>query len=292
MTGFTKEKLSIGSKLKKQSLLRNGLFRSPLKESGIQGVGLISNLTKMALIVEYDGSGYYGFQLQANVPTIQGEIERALLKLTGERIRVLAASRTDSGVHALGQVVSFRTKSLLTPQTFASGLNHYLPRDIAVKAAHRVSDSFNVRRHALSREYNYYILNSLVRSPIRAGFCHLVTGKLDILAMNRAAQALIGEHDFASFATSVGVELKNTWRRVYRAKVEEDGELVVFNMVANSFLTHQVRNTIGALLRIGLGKMTTSEFYSIIEAKKPALAGATASARGLWLIRVNYKNQF
>jgi tRNA pseudouridine38-40 synthase len=110
--------------------------------------------------------------------------------------------------------------------------------------------------------------------------------------MNRAAQALIGEHDFASFATSVGVEPKNTWRRVYRAKVEEDGELVVFNMVANSFLTHQVRNTIGALLRIGLGKMIISEFYSIIEAKKPALAGATASARGLWLIRVNYKNQF
>ncbi len=292
MIGFTKEKLSIRGRLKGQSPFKNNLFPSPLKESGMQGVRLISNLTKMALIMEYDGSGYYGFQLQANLPTIQGGIEKALLKLTGERVRVLAASRTDSGVHALGQVISFRMKSLLTPQTFASGLNHYLPRDIAVKAAHRVSDAFNVRRHALSREYNYYILNSSVRSPIRAGFCHLVTGKLDILAMNRAAQALIGEHDFASFATGAGAELKSTWRRVYQAKVEKDGELVVFNMVANSFLTHQVRNTVGALVRVGLGKMTAGEFHSIIEAKKPALAGATAPARGLCLMKVNYKNHF
>ncbi len=263
---------------------------SPEKDTSRAGV--TQNLTKIVLIVEYDGSRYYGFQLQANLPTIQGEIEKALLKLTGERIRVLAASRTDSGVHALGQVVCFRTKSLLAPETFASGLNHYLPGDIAVKAAHRVSDSFNVRHYAISREYNYYIFNSLMRSPVRAGFCHLVTGKLDILAMNRAAQALIGEHDFASFVTSAGAELENTWRRVYQAKVEKDGELVVFNMVANSFLTHQVRNTVGALIRVGLGKVTAREFRSIIEARKPALAGATAPARGLSLIRVNYKNHF
>ncbi len=263
---------------------------SPEKDTN--RVGVTQNLTKIVLIVEYDGSGYCGFQLQANLPTIQSEIEKALLKLTGERVRVTAASRTDSGVHALGQVVSFRTKSLLTPETFASGLNHYLPRDIAVKAAHRVSDSFNVRRHALSREYNYYILNNPVRSPIKAGSCHLVTGELDILAMNQASKALVGEHDLASFATSAGAEIKNTWRRVYQAKVEKDGELVVFNMVANSFLTHQVRNTVGALIRVGLGKMTISEFHSIIEAKKPALAGATAPAHGLCLIRVNYKNHF
>ena len=261
-------------------------------ERDLNRAGATQNLTKIVLIVEYDGSGYYGFQLQVNLPTIQGEIEKALLKLTGERVRVTSASRTDSGVHALGQVVSFRTESLLTPETFASGLNHYLPRDIAVKAAYRVSDSFNVRRRALSREYNYYILNNPVRSPIRAGFCHLVTGKLDILAMNRAAEALVGEHDFASFATSAGAELKNTCRRVYQAKVEKDAELVVFNMVANSFLTHQVRNTVGALIRVGLGKMTISEFHSIIEVKKPAMAGATAPAHGLCLMRVNYKNHF
>ncbi len=246
----------------------------------------------MVLIMEYDGTHYHGFQLQANLPTIQGEMEKALRKLTGERSRVIGASRTDAGVHAKGQVISFKTRSSLTPATFISGLNYYLPRDIAVKAAHRVSDSFNVRRSALSREYNYYILNSLTRSPIRRGFSHLVGGQLDIDAMNQAGQALIGEHDFASFASSIRVGIKNTVRRVYRAGMEKEGELAVFNMVAGSFLPHQVRNTVGALIRVGLGKMTVDEFHCIMEAKKPGLAGPTAPACGLCLMQINYSSPF
>ena len=242
--------------------------------------------------MEYDGTGYYGFQMQANLPTIQGETETALWKLTGERCRVMAASRTDTGVHARGQVVSFRTRSSLPLEAFINGLNYYLPRDIAVKAAHRVSDSFNVRRSALSREYNYYILNSRTRSPIREAFSYLVGGHLDIEAMNQACQALIGEHDFASFASSIGAGIKNTVRRVYKAKVEKDGELAVFNMVANSFLPHQVRNTVGALIRVGLGKMTIDEFHRIIEARKPGLARPAAPARGLCLMRINYSHSF
>ncbi len=249
-------------------------------------------LTKIVLIVEYDGTGYHGFQLQANVPTIQGEMEKALWKLTQERIRVTAASRTDAGVRAKGQVVSFRTKSSLPLQTFIKGLNYYLPEDIAVKAAYRVSESFNVRRSALSREYNYYILNSLTRSPIRRGFSYLVAGHLDIEAMNEACQALIGEHDFASFASCIGIEIKNTLRTVYRAEIQKNGELAIFNMMANSFLPHQVRNTIGTLIRVGLGKMTVDEFCSIIEAKKPGLAGPTAPAHGLCLMRINYPYRF
>ena len=252
----------------------------------------MATTTKIALIMEYDGTHYHGFQLQAGLPTIQGEIEKALWKLTGERTRVIAASRTDAGVHTKGQVVSFRTDSPLPPPTFITGLNYYLPRDIAVKAAHRVGDSFNVRRSALSREYNYYILNSLTRSPLKKGFSHLVAGHLNIEAMNRACQALIGEHDFASFASSIGVGVRNTIRRVHRAEVEKDGELVVFNMVASSFLPHQVRNTVGALIRVGLGKVSADEFYDIIEAKKPGLAGPTAPACGLCLMRVNYLSPF
>jgi len=248
--------------------------------------------TKIALIMEYDGTHYYGFQMQANLPTIQGETEKALRKLTGEESRVIAASRTDAGVHAKGQVVSFRTRSSLPVETFINGLNYYLPRDIAVTAAHRVSDSFNVRRDALSREYNYYILNSRIRSPIREGFSYLVGGHLDIEAMNQACQALIGEHDFASFVSSIGGGIKSTIRRVYRAKVEKDGELAVFNIVANSFLPHQVRNTVGALLRVGLGRMSVDEFHRIIEAKKPGLARPTAPARGLCLMRINYPRSF
>jgi tRNA pseudouridine38-40 synthase len=253
---------------------------------------LINNVSKIVLIMEYDGSHYHGFQLQANLPTIQGETEKALQKLTGERIRVIAASRTDAGVHARGQVVSFRTKSPLSLSAFVNGLNYYLPGDIAVKAAHRVDDSFNVRRDALSREYNYCILNSLTRSPIRNGFSYLVAAHLDIGAMNQACQALIGEHDFASFITCFEGGIRNTVRSVYRAEIEKDGELVVFSVAANSFLPHQVRNTVGALIKVGRGKMTVDEFYSMAEAKKLGLAGPTAPACGLCLMGVNYPCSF
>ena len=200
----------------------------------------------------------------------------------------MAASRTDAGVHAKGQVVSFRTRSSLPPPTFIKGLNHYLPSDIAVKAAFRVSDSFNIRRSAISREYNYYILNSLTRSPIRRGFSYLVAGHLDIGAMNQACQALIGKHDFASFATCIEAGIKSMIRSVYRAKIEKDGDLAAFNIVADSFLPHQVRNTVGTLIKVGLGKMTLDDFHSIVEAKRPGLAGPTVPACGLCLMRINY----
>jgi len=242
--------------------------------------------------MEYDGTRYHGFQLQANLPTIQGETEKALWKLTGERARVMAASRTDAGVHANGQVASFTTRSPLPTLTFVKGLNYYLPKDIAVKAAYRVENSFNVRRDAISREYNYYILNSLTRSPLMQGFSYLVATQLDIEAMNRACQALIGEHDFASFATCIGAGIKSTVRRVYQAEMKKEGELAIFTMVANSFLPHQVRNTVGTLIKVGLGKMSVDEFHGIIEAKKPGVAGPTAPACGLCLMRVNYSRPF
>jgi len=252
----------------------------------------MATTTRVVLIVEYKGTHYHGFQLQASLPTIQGEIEKALQKLTGDRTRVVAASRTDAGVHASGQVVSFRTRSTLPLKTFITGLNYYLPEDIAVKVAHRVVDSFNVRRSALNREYHYYILNSLTPSPLKRGLSYLVTEYLDIEAMNKACQALIGEHDFASFASSIGVEIRSTIRRVYRAEVAKDKELVIFNMVANSFLPHQVRNTVGVLIRVGSGKMSVGEFHDIIEAKKPGSAGPNVPSCGLCLVQVNYARPF
>lgn len=244
--------------------------------------------TKVVLVIEYDGRRYHGFQWQAGLLTIQGEIEKALGGLTGESTRVIGASRTDTGVHARGQVISFRTGSSLPLLTFVKGLNYYLPRDIAVKAAYRVRDTFNVRRHALSREYNYYIFNSLTRSPIRMRYSYLVGGELNIEAMNQASQTLIGEHDFASFASSVEVKLKSTVRRVFKAGVTKGGELIVFNIVANSFLSHQVRNTVGALIRVGLGRMRIDEFCSIMEAKQFGLAGPAALPHGLCLMQVSY----
>jgi len=260
--------------------------------SQVAPVASLATTTRIVLVLEYDGTGYYGFQLQANLPTVQGAVEEALYKFTGERIRVAAASRTDTGVHARGQVVSFRSESPHSLKAFINGLNYYLPRDIVVKVAHQVRDSFSVRRGAVSREYHYSILNSLTRSPLRAGFAYFVAGYLDIEAMNRACQALIGEHDFISFASSLEVGLKSTVRRVSRAEVSQDGDLVVFKMVANAFLPHQIRNTVGALIRVGLGKMSGDEFCSIIVTRRPGLAGPTAPAGGLCLMQVNYPRPF
>ncbi|MFC1993226.1 tRNA pseudouridine(38-40) synthase TruA [Chloroflexota bacterium] len=271
-------------------IIEDDLSPSTLSEG--EQRGLINNLTRIVLVLEYDGTHYHGFQLQTNAPTIQGEMEEALQKLTGEKIRVAAASRTDTGVHAKGQVVSFKTKSSLPPQTFTSGLNYYLPKDIAVKTAHIADDSFNVRRSATSREYNYYILNSSTRSPMGEGFACLVSGNLDIEAMNQPCQLLVGRHDFASFATCIGGELKSTVRVVHRAEVNQDEELIVFNMEASSFLPHQVRNTVGALLRVGMGKMSIDEFKNVLEAKEPGMAWPTAPACGLCLMRVNYLHSF
>ena len=248
----------------------------------------LATVTKIALTIEYDGTRYYGFQLQAELPTVQGEIEAALWKLTGERTRVKAASRTDTGVHAKGQVVSFRTGSSLPVGTFVKGLNYYLSRDVTVKAALRVSDSFDVRRDAINREYNYYILNSLTRSPIRRWFSYHVAGQLDVEAMNQACQALIGEHDFASFGAGMDVGRRGTVRNIYRAEIENRGDLVIFNVVADSFLRHQVRNIVGALIKVGLGKMTIDELHRILEARTPGLAGPRAPACGLCLMQINY----
>jgi len=250
-------------------------------------VKLFNSFNKIVLVVEYDGRRYYGFQWQANLPNIQAELERAIQKLTGESSRVMAASRTDAGVHARGQVVNFRTKSTLSPQTFVRALNYYLPKDIAAKAACRTSADFNVRRDALSREYDYCILNSSTRSPFARGFAYLVANKLNIEIMNKACQFLVGEHDCASFATSLG-ELKSTVRNVYEAKLTKEDGLVTFHMVANSFLPHQVRNTIGLLIRVGLGKVGLEEFHQIMEAKTLGLAGPIAPAYGLCLTKVNY----
>lgn len=250
-------------------------------------MSLFNNSNKIVLLVEYDGRNYCGFQWQAGVPTVQDELEKAISRVTGETCRVIAASRTDSGVHARGQVVSFRTSSRLSPRTFVRALNFYLPRDIAVKGACRVDMKFDVRRHATSREYEYKILNTPTRSPLWEGYAYFVPQRLDVDSMDEACRLLVGEHDFASFGAAQG-KLKSTVRTVYGAKVERKGELVTLWMKANSFLPHQVRNTVGLLIKVGLGKAGVEEFRKVMEAKRLGLAGPTAPAYGLYLIKVNY----
>lgn len=261
---------------------------SAVAETSRQGMDSSAATTRMALVVEYDGTGYAGSQLQADRPTVQQALEEALRSLTGEAVRIALAGRTDAGVHALGQVASFRTATALPPRAFVSGLNHYLPDDIAVKAARIVGGSFDPRRGACSREYVYTILNSDTRSPLHLRFAHRVPGALDVRAMDEACGCLIGAHDFASFASDIAGESGSTVRRVYRASVRRRGDLVRFDIQANAFVRHQIRNTAGCLVRIGLGRMCRDELEQIIEARRPGLAGPALPARGLCLVRVSY----
>lgn len=244
-------------------------------------------VTRIILTVEYDGTKYHGSQYQANAITIQGEIEHALYKLTGETVRIATSSRTDAGVHAKGQVVSFMTKSAFSFQTWIKALNFYLPLDIAVKSAYRVDIDFDVRRDALSREYRYYILNSFTRSPLMQRFAYFIPQPLDIEAMNRACQVLPGEHDFAPFSSMVS---GRTVREVYKAEVDKREDLVRFDMVASSFLPHQVRNTIGGLIGVGLGRMEIETFWGLARSGKAGAIGPTVPAHGLYLMKVNYAN--
>jgi tRNA pseudouridine38-40 synthase len=245
--------------------------------------------SQIILILEYDGTNYHGSQFQTNAPTIQGETEKALRKLTGKRTRIKLASRTDAGVHAKGQVASFSAANVLPLKSYTDGLNHYLPDDIAVRESLAAENSFDPRRDAVSREYRYTLVNSPVRSPLRSRFSYRIWGQLDIPAMNQACQVLVGKRDLASFVTSAETaKIKRTVRNVYRAEVKQDADMITFDIVADSFLPHQVRNMVGSLIRVGQGRMTFAEFCTMIEARTPGLAGQAVPAEGLCLMRVNY----
>lgn len=240
---------------------------------------------KVALVIEYNGSRYSGFQFQENLPTVQGEIEKAIFKVSAEKLRLLAASRTDAGVHARGQVVSFRTQSNLNPYSWARALNYYLPEDIGIKAVYKIPDHFNIRKEALSREYKYCVLNSLSPSPLKRSFAYHVPYSLDLDSLQEASKELVGEKDFSSFTSPYS---GSKVRTVYKVCIDKNKEMISFDIVANSFLPHQVRNMVGSLLKVGQGKMDIDGFRSVIKAQRPSLAGPTAPPHGLYLMKVNY----
>lgn len=243
----------------------------------------------LAILLEYQGTRYCGFQIQKGLPTIQGELERALKKLTGEGIRVTVASRTDAGVHARGQVASFGTTSDLEPETFRSGLNHYLPQDIAVRAVYGACPGFDARRHAQSREYRYTILNRPARSAVWREWAWHIGRPLDVAAMKRAISPLVGQRDFAPFAGALEPKTRSTVRELHQAEINQRDELIFIDMKANSFLTHQVRNTVGALAGVGLGKTSVESFWEMAQSPQRGVAGPTAPPHGLCLTRVNYE---
>ena len=243
-------------------------------------------LHKIALLLEYEGTRYAGFQLQPRHPTIQGELERALALLTEEVVRVHPASRTDAGAHAWGQVVAFLTRATHPPDTFVRGTNFYLPPDIRVQAAYVVPDSFDPRRDAYSREYHYRILRRPVPSALLRRHVHHVARALDLRAMREAAESLSGVRDFAPFSSEP--QSASTVRRLDRLEIVENGDLLTMEMEGNAFLPQQVRRTAGALLQVGMGRLGVKEFQRMADSGRRGAAGPTLPASGLYLARVRY----
>ncbi len=241
---------------------------------------------RLALVLEYDGGPpLAGSQIQKNAPSIQGELETALHKLTGERLRVAFAGRTDAGVHARGQVAAFTTASRLQTEVFVRGLNAWLPESIVVRRAAEVTERFDPRRHASRRTYRYLIYNTPIVSPLWRGRAWHVAEPLDAERMQRAAHVLIGEHDFAAFSRREGV---TTVRRVYRCQVRARPPLLSIEVEANAFLRQQVRRTVGALVQVGRSRLTVAAFRGLLRRAEPASAGPVAPAHGLYLMRVRY----
>jgi tRNA pseudouridine38-40 synthase len=237
-------------------------------------------------VVEYDGTDYLGFQVQAQGRTVQGEIEGTLAAVTQERIRIIGAGRTDSGVHAQGQVIAFSTAWRHPVEELQRALNAVLPADIAVHELRPVARGFHPRFDAVGREYRYTILNQPLRSPLARRFAYHFSRPLDVAAMNEAAGILVGSHDFASFGRAPQGD--NTVRQVYRALWTPEEPFVYFDIVANAFLYRMVRSLVGTLLLVGTGELSSDGLEEILQAADRDRAGQVAPAHGLCLMKVNY----
>lgn len=242
---------------------------------------------KLALVVEYEGTGFQGFQVQASARTVQGELEEALKRLLGVPTRVKGASRTDAGVHAQGQVVTFETGAEYPEEVYIQALNYYLPEDVRVREAYHVPLGFDARRHATSRVYEYRMLNASSPPALLRRFVCWVREPLDEVRMNEASQRLVGVHDLAAFTVPQALG-KSTVRRVFGWDVARKDDLVVMKTEANAYLFQQIRRTAGALVRVGTGESTIEEFERLLEEKRCGAAGPLLPARGLFLMRVNY----
>jgi tRNA pseudouridine38-40 synthase len=244
-------------------------------------------LRRLLLTLEYDGTDFFGWQIQAAGRTVQGLLEEAVRRLTQEAVRVTGASRTDSGVHAEGQAAHFDTHSPLAAPRFVPALNFYLPPDVSVLSCHEVDASFHARYGAASKLYRYRILRSGPRRPLRERFVLREWRPLDLDSMSRCAALLFGEHDFSSFASEHSEDESHV-RRLTRSELVEASDELHYLVEANGFLYNMVRAIVGTLLGVGHGRMTPEQFEQVLCARQRSLAGPTAPARGLTLVRVSY----
>jgi tRNA pseudouridine38-40 synthase len=241
------------------------------------------------LTLEYDGGEFAGWQSQAQGErTVQATLAAALAEIAGSPVRVTGAGRTDAGVHAEGQVAAARLETRLAPETLQRALNAHLPRDLSVVDCALARDAFDPRREATGKLYRYGVWNGRVASPLRRRRFYHVPGPLELPAMQAAAAALCGRHDFASFQ-GAGSSVTDTVRTLRRAEVSgASGSEILFSLEGDGFLRHMVRNVVGTLLEVGAGRRPAGSLPSLLAARDRTQAGPTAPARGLTLVRVDY----
>ncbi len=241
---------------------------------------------RVRAVVAYDGTDYGGFQRQRNAPTIQAELESALREITGHPTRILAAGRTDAGVHAIGQVIAFDVAWRHGPEALQRALNARLPRSIAVREVAVASPTFHPRYDARRRAYRYTIYRDAVRHPLRERYALHVAKPLDLEAMREAAALLLGEHDFHAFGSPPQGE--KSVRTLFRADWLEAESWLHFEIEANAFLYRMVRMIVGTLLRVGEGRLSAEAVAEILRARDRGRAGPAAPAKGLTLTAVFY----
>jgi tRNA pseudouridine38-40 synthase len=243
---------------------------------------------RIALGVEYDGAPYFGWQSQAEVRTVQDTLQSALSQIAGEPISVVAAGRTDTGVHALEQVVHFDTNVERPVTAWVRGVNALLPDSIAVLWAHHVPDDFHARFSAHGRSYSYFLLNRATRSAIYAGKVGWFHAPLDVKLMQAASKHLLGEHDFSAFRAAE-CQAKSPVKNLQQLDISRQGEMIVFDVSSDAFLHHMVRNIVGCLVYVGKGKYSPGWLAEVLASRERGLAAPTFAPDGLYLRRIKYE---
>lgn len=239
------------------------------------------------LTLEYDGTAYAGWQRQPDQPTIQEAVETAIAGVTQQHVPVIGAGRTDAGVHALGQVASFRIDRVMTPREWTRALNAHLPDTVAVQSVALVPDTFHARYSAKGKLYEYRLVNRDARPALDRQYCWHIYKPLNDAAMNQAAMPLIGSHDFSSFQTQP-TDNEDPICRIEHLTVFRHGNTLRIEVYADRFLKQMVRSIVGTLVEIGLGKRTPESLITILHARDRSAAGKTAPPQGLFLMRVDY----
>jgi len=248
-------------------------------------------MNRIAACVEYCGVNYCGWQRQSHSPSIQQEVERAFSKVGNETIKVVNAGRTDTGVHGIGQVIHFDTRSERTQNEWLRGVNTFLPDDISLIWTHPVENDFHARYSAKRRSYRYIILNRKVSPSYLNGRVTWYHGPLDLCLMQRAAKDLVGRHDFNAYRAA-GCQSKNPVKEVFKLNLDQSGQWIWLDITADGFLHHMVRNIAGVLLRIGARLESVHWARHVLDSRDRKLGGVTAGADGLYFVSVEYDERY